>query len=131
MSLVRPVSIVMGCSSGRVLSEGPNLESFGIGWIFVFRGSPSYVGLLWDVTDTDIDRFLDSLLNKWMHSHWLSGDEQLKVNSSCQTGSSKCKPILLTDAVAQARQVCQYKYLVGSTPIIYGLPILVCSDNPS
>lgn len=113
MPSVKSLSIVMGCSSGRLLAEGPKLESFGISWVFILRGSPSYVGLLWDVTDTDIDRFLDSLLAKWMGPDWkepTSGDD-----------SNLCIPI--TDAVARVRHVCKLELLVGSTPVVYGLPV--------
>jgi len=110
MPKVKPASIVMGCSSGRVVAEGPKLESFGTGWIFVMRGAPVYVGLLWDVTDTDIDRFLDSLLSRWMGSAWT----EIENSDS---------PMAITDAMAKARLVCQSKFLVGSTPVVYGLPV--------
>lgn len=113
MPSVRSLSIVMGCSSGRLLAEGPELESFGISWVFILRGSPSYVGLLWDVTDTDIDRFLDSLLAKWMGSDW--------NHSTCEDDSNLCIPI--TDAIARVRHVCKLELLVGSSPVVYGLPV--------
>lgn len=112
MSSIKPVSIVMGCSSARVMSEGPRLEPFGVGWIFVFRGSPCYVGLLWDVTDTDIDNFLDSLLENWI-SKWQNLDDRI--------GDTARMPI--TNAVSKAKLVCKLKFLVGSTPVVYGLPI--------
>lgn len=113
MTSIKPISIVMGCSSGRVLSEGSKLESFGVSWIFIFRGSPCYVGLLWDVTDTDIDNFLDSLLENWL-SQWENLDDKTE---------SHYLPI--TNAVCKAKLVCKFKFLVGSTPVVYGLP--VCS----
>lgn len=119
LSFVKAVSIVMGCSSGKLQREGPQLEPFGISWVFVLRGSPAYLGLLWDVTDTDIDKFLDSLLCLWLtHKRWSSAEEYTpRVDVTAR------KPQPLTDAVARARSVCKFKHLVGSTPVIYGLPV--------
>jgi hypothetical protein len=113
------VAIVMGCSSGRMLAEGPRLETFGIGWLFLFKGSPCYVGLLWDVTDCDIDRFLDALLDRWLPARrqWASSASSDKHHQQ--------QP--LTDCSARARNVCQLKLLVGSAPVVYGLPIW-CKD---
>lgn len=111
MSSIKPTSVVMGCSSGRVISEGPRLEPFGIGWIFIFRGSPCYVGLLWDVTDTDIDNFLDSLLENWL-ARWRNSEDK-----------SELPRLPITNAICKAKLVCKFKYLVGSTPVVYGLPI--------
>lgn len=125
MDHVRSVSVVMGCSSGRLLAEGSRLESFGISWVFIFRGAPCYVGLLWDVTDTDIDRFLDSMLAKWMPYRW-SVEETLNQVSDTST-SRPSASLSITDASAQARHVCQFKFLVGSTPVVYGLPVW-CSN---
>lgn len=114
MGHVASAAIVMGCSSGRMLSEGPRLEPFGIGWVFIFRGSPCYLGLLWDVTDNDIDKYLDSLLDKWMPSTGWS-------TPAGEPGTTPCRAI--TNVSAQARHSCQLKVLVGSTPVVYGLPI--------
>lgn len=111
MTSIKPISIVMGCSSGRVLSEGSRLESFGVSWIFIFRGSPCYVGLLWDVTDTDIDNFLNSLLENWL-SRWGNLDDKTESYN-----------LPITNAVCKAKLVCKFKFLVGSTPVVYGLPV--------
>lgn len=119
MAHVESASIVMGCSSGRMLAEGPRLETFGIGWVFIFRGSPCYVGLLWDVTDNDIDKYLDCLLDRWMPSlKWSS--------ASGGNSSSIARPTsggAITEASTKARHACQLKLLVGAAPVVYGLPI--------
>lgn len=114
MQRIISTALVMGCSSGRLQSEGPLLESFGISWVFVMRGSPAYVGLLWDVTDTDIDKFLDSLLSDLLGDRWTSAES---------ASSLKAESICLAQAIARARQACQLKLLVGSTPVLYGLPV--------
>lgn len=66
--------------------------------------SPAIVANLWDVTDKDIDRFSDSLLKQWLDS-----DAQLS----------------LPEALCQSRQACKLKYLIGASPVLYGLPIHV------
>lgn len=123
MSSVQPMQIMMGCSSGRLQAEGPRLESFGISWVFILKGSPAYVGLLWDVTDTDIDRFLDSLLYNWMGFHWEPRSNNIDKKAAASDGHKITRPI--TEAVAWARHVCQYKFLVGSSPVVYGLPMWI------
>lgn len=37
-----------------------------ISFLPLHRCSPAIVGMLWDVTDRDIDRFGQSLLDKWL-----------------------------------------------------------------
>lgn len=125
---IKTMAIVMGCSSGRIQSHGPKLEAFGVNWIFIMRGSPSYVGLLWDVTDTDIDRFLDSFLDYWFKGivNW-SGPPQTNDNNELKNNKVSSLPTVdcLTscEAIAKARHICQLKFLVGSTPVVYGLPL--------
>lgn len=127
MDHVESAAIVMGCSSGRMVAEGPRLESFGVGWAFLFRGSPCYVGLLWDVTDMDIDKYTDYLLCEWLPSKSYSSDLSLSLSSSNgdQTNSGTQAQVgsYITNISIFARQVCQLKFLVGSAPVVYGLPI--------
>lgn len=66
--------------------------------------SPAIVANLWDVTDKDIDRFSDSLLKQWLDS-----DAQLS----------------LPEALCRSRQACKLKYLIGASPVLYGLPLHV------
>ena len=60
------------------------------------------VANLWDVTDGDIDKYLQELLTTWLAS---------------DTGT------LLSTVVQQSRQACKMKYLVGCAPVVYGLPV--------
>ncbi len=72
---------------------------------FSFSHSPCLVANLWDVTDRDIDRFLEQLLKSW-----LTGDE---------SGSKKS----LLDYMSEARRACKLQYLIGASPVVYGLPV--------
>ena len=70
----------------------------------VFTCSPAIVANLWDVTDKDIDRFSDSLLKKWLQQ-----DTHLS----------------LADVLSLSRQACKLKYLIGASPVLYGLPAYI------
>jgi separase len=93
-----PVILLFGCSSGRLKLFG-EFDPHGIACEYLISGSPAVLGNLWDVTDIDLDKFSESVLNKWI--------------------SSKMS---LFEAVAKSRSVCNLKSIVGASPIIYGLP---------
>ena len=88
----------MGCSSAAQQDLGA-YEPYGIVRAYMRAQCPSVVGNLFDVTDSDIDRYLESVLQQW-----LGGRQDL----------SQC--------VADARGDCKLPYLVGAAPVIYGLP---------
>lgn len=70
----------------------------------VLPSSPLVLGNLWDVTDGDIDRYTQALLQGWLRG-----------------GSGA--PFL--SYVAQARQAPRLKYLIGAAPVAYGLPVFL------
>ena len=59
---------------------------------------------LWDVTDRDIDKFLEHLLKTWLAS---------------EDGTS------LSAIVQESRKACKMKNLVGCAPVVYGLPVVI------
>ena len=69
--------------------------------------SPCIVATLWDVTDRDIDRFLEHLLKLWL---------------SKPNGSS------LLDQIGPSRDSCRMSYLIGAATVVYGLPVHI--DRP-
>jgi len=73
-------------------------------YYFFNNFSPAVVANLWDVTDKDIDLFLENLLKLWL---------------------TQSKGRDLADCVTEAREACKLNYLVGAAPVVYGLP-LVC-----
>jgi len=60
------------------------------------------VGNLWDVTDRDIDSFLQLTLRQFS-------------DGSCD----------LVEAVRAGRSACKLAFLTGAAPVIYGLPVTV------
>lgn len=99
----RAVALLMGCSSGQMEAKGI-LDETGMINNYYLAFCPVIVANLWDVTDRDIDRFLQTLLNNWI----LSKDET---------------KISLTEAVVKARSACKLPYLIGCAPVVYGIPL--------
>lgn len=99
-----PPALLMGCSSCAFESNGRLPTSSNI-YNWLVRGSPTVVANLWDVTDRDIDLFTMSMLEDW--------------NLISEEG----EPRSLASAVSTSREKCILKYLNGSAPIVYGLPL--------
>ena len=74
--------------------------------VFLSPYSPALVANLWDVTDADIDRFCQSLLKLWL-------DDPAAAS--------------LLDCVARSRAVCKLPWLIGTSPIVYGIPSCIHS----
>lgn len=97
---IQPVSLLMGCSSAALHDFG-HYASSGVVLTYCNAHCPAVVGNMWDVTDSDIDRYLNSVLQEWLSGN-TSGD--------------------LPQAIADARNDCKLQYLVGAAPVVYGLP---------
>lgn len=98
----RAVSLLFGCSSGALAMRG-TLEASGIALNYIMAGCPCILGNLWDVTDRDIDRYMEALLRTWL---------------SAPPGAS------ISEHMVHARQAPRLKFLIGAAPILYGLPVL-------
>ncbi|XP_027981248.1 separin [Eumetopias jubatus] len=97
----RAVALLFGCSSAALAVHG-KLEGAGIVLKYIMAGCPLFLGNLWDVTDRDIDRYTEALLQGWL-------------------GAGPGAPLLYY--VNQARQAPRLKYLIGAAPVAYGLPV--------
>ncbi|KYO44124.1 separin [Alligator mississippiensis] len=95
------VTLLFGCSSVALAVRG-SLEGSGIVLKYIMAGCPLVLGNLWDVTDRDIDRYTEALLQSWLRA-------------------GPGAPLL--DHVIQARQAPRLKYLIGAAPVAYGLPV--------
>ncbi|CAI2170099.1 16975_t:CDS:10 [Funneliformis geosporum] len=101
------VTLLFGCSSGQ-LKLGGEFDPSGTILSYLLAGSPAIVANLWDVTDVDFDRFSKSVFRNW------------GLNPNEETTSKK--KVSLVQAVTIARNVCKLKYLIGSAPVVYGIP---------
>ena len=109
-SVVNCLSLVVGCSSAALSNVNQTVESFGSVYDFLMNGCPTYVGCLWNVTSSDVDRFTERLL-KHTFEVYDAEENQLPKFAS------------ITKAVSLSRNVCKLKYLNGAAPVIWGLPI--------
>uniref|UniRef100_A0A8C0RT85 separase n=1 Tax=Canis lupus familiaris TaxID=9615 RepID=A0A8C0RT85_CANLF len=97
----RAVALLFGCSSAALAVHG-SLEGAGIVLKYIMAGCPLFLGNLWDVTDRDIDRYTEALLQGWLRA-------------------GPGAPLLYY--VNQARQAPRLKHLIGAAPVAYGLPV--------
>ena len=91
-------ALLMGCSSGKLSPQG-DFEPTGMVAAFFAAGCPCVVANLWDVTDRDIDRVTEKLLE------------------DCTVPGAS-----LVAAVAASRDSCKFRGLTGSAPVVYGVP---------
>jgi len=124
--------MLWGCSSGALREMG-DFDRTGTPYNYMLAGwyvhltfrdvqlsnsylhpySPTLVANLWDVTDKDIDKLSQSVLDK-LH---LTATEINELSEKCSRD-----PVSLVAAVAQSRNSCKLKYLTGAAPIVYGIP---------
>lgn len=104
-------TLLMGCSSGRLKLLGRQLEPAGVVLQYFLGGSPCIVGNLWDVTDKDIDRFTQTLLETWLPNYGKQSEPFVNVAT----------------AISTARNSCKLPFLIGAAPVVYGLPVFARS----
>lgn len=108
----------------RLVSRSANIHASLLSHTNSFRRltcSPSLVANLWDVTDRDIDRLSEAVLES-MH---LNGSETTdKVARNRRKRST-------AEAVGDARSKCKLKYLTGAAPVVYGVPVGLLEESMS
>ncbi|KAL8972079.1 MAG: hypothetical protein Q9183_000734 [Haloplaca sp. 2 TL-2023] len=131
------VALLMGCSSGK-LTEAGEFEPYGTPMSYMHAGCPAVLATLWNVTDKDIDRFSDVVLQKWglfQSEAPLNGSPRKKTvqskgkSKACVPSRSPSPPdgasVSLDQAVAQGRSSCNFRYLNGAAPVVYGIPVFL------
>ena len=94
--------VLMGCSSGKLRPEG-KYEPRGTVLSYLATGTRRVVANLWDVTDLDIDRFCVQMLRTWLTADAAADGD-------------------LWASVADSRDACKLRYLIGAAPVCYGVP---------
>lgn len=97
-------ALLVGCSSGALRPAGV-LEPWGPVYAYLVGGCPCVVANMWDVTDKDIDCWMESVGNQW----GLWGRGQADV----------------AEAVRVSREKCRLRYLNGAAPVVYGVPVSI------
>ncbi|KAF2632601.1 hypothetical protein BU25DRAFT_487063 [Macroventuria anomochaeta] len=129
-------AFLFGCSSVH-LTENGIYEPSGMLQSYLTAGAPAVVGMLWDVTDKDCDRFAVRAGELW--GLWPEVQEEIDAKPSKTPrkgtkGKAKAKQVEgerkgecrrgvgLDEAVRDARQACYLKYLNGAAAVVYGIP---------
>ena len=129
-------TFLFGCSSVH-LTENGIYEPSGMLQSYLTAGAPAVVGMLWDVTDKDCDRFAVRAGELW--GLWPEAQEEVESKPSKTPrkgakGKGKAKEATgerrgecrrglgLDEAVRDARQACYLKYLNGAAAVVYGIP---------
>ncbi|CAI0375640.1 unnamed protein product [Linum tenue] len=144
-------TLLMGCSSGSLSLTGSYVPR-GAPLYYLLAGSPVVVSNLWEVTDKDIDRFSKAILDSWMRersdkdtarcnlvkefdSMSIKGKGRKRVSKkkapesvdsndedSTKHNSPNNRRPTVGSFMAQAREACTLKYLIGAAPVCYGVP---------
>jgi separase len=86
---------------------------------YLLAGCPALVANLWDVTDRDIDKFSNALLDNWV-------DTDRPGRSSSDTQRARRS---LAEELPVARGACKLRYLNGASPVCYGVPVHLGGQN--
>ena len=111
------VTMLMGCSSGRLTSAG-DCGVEGMPLCYLLAGCPALVANLWDVTDKDIDKFSSVLIDSWV-----DGKREGANSGDGEAGRT------LTEELPLARKSCKFAFLNGAAPVCYGVPVEL-SEQP-
>ncbi|KRX97569.1 Separin, partial [Trichinella pseudospiralis] len=109
--------LLMGCSSGRLLYGG-RYEQIGPVAYYQMAKSPNVVAALWNITDKDVDRFLDALLRIWLR---FESPTKPDIIPATPLEAMQTRDLLI--ALNHARQFCKLKFLTGAAIVSYGLPV--------
>ncbi|KAL6494538.1 hypothetical protein OROGR_031338 [Orobanche gracilis] len=117
-------TLLLGCSSGSLYLRGCYLPK-GAPISYILAGSPVIVANLWEVTDKDIDRFGKEMMNAWLRERSATSSECAQCNVP-PTNNSKSKNCShrprIGSFMGQARDACNLGFLVGASPVCYGVP---------
>ncbi|CAL8098594.1 unnamed protein product, partial [Calicophoron daubneyi] len=122
----RATALVLGCSSGKPRWEGRH-EPYSSLFNHIIAGCPFVAGLLWDVTDRDVDRFTLQFLSRWLcRVHPSRGELRVNADDEAKNPSSpkqNKRPQFnnLGSCLFQAASACKLKHLVGKSVIVYGI----------
>ncbi|KAH6768791.1 hypothetical protein C2S51_014127 [Perilla frutescens var. frutescens] len=115
-------TLLLGCSSGSLYLKGCYMPQ-GAPLSYLLAGSPVIVANLWEVTDKDIDRFGKAMLNAWLRERAASS-ECARCNicvNDCMYTRCNHRP-RMASFMGQARDACALAFLIGASPVCYGVP---------
>ncbi len=84
---------------------------------YLLAGCPAAVACLWTVTDEDMNRFTESLLDMW-----LLNKKSAAADLDGGGGDEQCSRSL-AEVIPRARRKCKLPYLNGGATVCYGVPV--------
>ncbi|GME24814.1 Peptidase C50 [Neofusicoccum parvum] len=140
-------SLLFGCSSAHVTDNGA-FEPSGMLCAYLTAGVPAVLGMLWDVTDKDCDRFAVATLQRWGLFEQEEEEVAVPKTPARSRGGGRAKTpsksrsrsrakkegarevetggkVGLDEAVARSRRACYLRYLNGAAAVVYGIPVFL------
>ncbi|RLU20460.1 hypothetical protein DMN91_007070 [Ooceraea biroi] len=130
---VKSTVLLFGCSSVKLLLIGGRYPPHGVSNQYLIACSPCLLGMLWEVTDADIDTMTANFMSNWIPStaerswtevdiaSWSSGTLKFtknRVNDKMEMESEMLR------AVANAKRSCS-QYMTAAAIVVRGLPIKI------
>ncbi|XP_015437312.1 PREDICTED: separin [Dufourea novaeangliae] len=130
---VKSIVLLFGCSSVKLLTVGGRYPPYGVSNQYLIASSPCVLGMLWEVTDADIDKMTANFISNWIPSQlnrswadvdinmWCAGTLKFLRNREECTENVPVEPEMLR-AVAKSKDVCS-QYMTAAAIVVRGLPI--------
>ncbi|KAL2886402.1 Cell division-associated protein bimb [Ceratocystis lukuohia] len=134
MDKLRSTALLIGCSSARLTPAGA-FEHYGTPRNYLLAGCPAVVGMLWDVTDREIDRYAAALMQNWGLLPHGTFDEGFFYDSHAKSPRRQYRDrglvdgeMSLVEAVMTARSACTFRYLTAAAVVVYGIPVYIAKE---
>ncbi|XP_012280741.1 separin isoform X2 [Orussus abietinus] len=131
---VRAIVLLFGCSSTKLIPIGGRFPPYGVSNQYLAACSPCILGMLWEVTDIDVDKMTASFVSNWIPAplnarpwtdvivnEWCNGNLKFKDKTE-DIGCQSEEPEMLR-AVAKSKQACSF-YMTAAAAVVRGLPII-------
>ncbi|XP_076670629.1 extra spindle pole bodies like 1, separase [Andrena cerasifolii] len=130
---VKSIVLLFGCSSVKLFTVGGRYPPHGVSNQYLIASSPCVLGMLWEVTDGDIDKMTTNFISNWIPSSsdkrwtdvdinkWCAGSQKFLKPPQRRTGNVPVEPEMLR-AVAKSKDVCS-QYMTTAAIVVRGLPV--------
>ncbi|XP_046741306.1 separin isoform X2 [Diprion similis] len=141
---VKAIVLLFGCGSAKLWSVGGRFPPIGVSNQYLIACSPCILGMLWEVTDFDVDRLTANFIGNWIPSpaprpwsevkinEWSNGILEFKnmdlengISTMSLSESRPCQTSVepeMLRALAKYRGSCTH-YMTMAAVVIRGLPI--------
>ncbi|KAG5330739.1 ESPL1 protein, partial [Acromyrmex charruanus] len=130
---VKSTVLLFGCSSVKLFMIGGRYPPYGVSNQYLIACSPCLLGMLWEVTDADIDKMTANFMSNWIPSSseksWTEIDKDKWISGTLKfiKNGVKDKPEMESEmlrAVAKAKNSCLH-YMTAAAIVIRGLPVKI------